>query len=118
MQITIDTDNITERDRAILSSLLGVEAAQPKKAESAKVAEKILNSNKKDVNPDADAQAAAEDEKPSDGPTMEDAVAAATKFISKGEKEKVRAVLKSVGVEKVSELSEENIADFLAGLSA
>lgn len=122
MQITINTaEGISELDRATLLALLEInapagpiKAAPAKKAESAKVAEKVLAS--KDVNPDADFQAAAEDEN-GEAPSLEDAIAAATELVSNGGAAKVKAALAAVGAKKVSELAGADVQSFLDALN-
>lgn len=50
-------------------------------------------------------------------PTMEDAVAAATKLVSDGKAADVKAALAKVGAKRVSEVKPENIAKFIGLLS-
>lgn len=53
-----------------------------------------------------------------EGPTMADAVAAATKLVSSGGAPKVKAALGTVGAKRVSEIPVEAISEFLAALDA
>lgn len=132
MQITIDTNNLSELDINMLAFLAGVEATEPdatgdevsadepeetpapapaKKAPAKKAATKAAPAPE----PEEDLLGG-EPEPAGDGPTMSDAVAAATKLVSSGESAKVKAALESVGVARVSGLDESQVADFLAAL--
>lgn len=132
MQITFDTAALTDEDRALLLAVLSVDsAASGDKPESRKVADKILDEQKpKKAAPKKVAPKAEEPEEPeeeqdddededllgSDGPTLADAVKKATALISGGSSAKVRAALKKVGAPRVSELQEDQVAEFLAAL--
>lgn len=59
-----------------------------------------------------------ESEPEPEGPTMADAVAAATKLVSSGGAPKVKAALGTVGAKRVSEIPVEAISEFLAALDA
>ena len=143
MQIIIDTDTITDSDRALLTSLLGAAptpARAPKPAPRAKeplddpagavaeasanivaIAKKLLSpSVAREAGDDpADAVTPAEPELPYDeAPTMADALAAATQAVSKGGSAKVKAALAVVSSKRVSEMKVEDIPAFLAALSA
>ena len=51
-----------------------------------------------------------------EGPTMADAVAAATKLVSSGQAAKVKEALAAVGAKRVSEVPADKIGEFLAAL--
>lgn len=119
MQITIDTNNLSELDINMLAFLAG----QSDEAEEVEVAEPVAEKPKKA----AAAKAAAKTEpEPAeedllggeDAPTMSDAIAAATELVSSGGAAKVKAALAEVGVKRVSELPETDIVRFLAALNA
>ena len=127
MQITIDTHNITDSDRALLASLLGT---APTPARSAKPAKSTMFPEPtepervaatapvaKEAGDDpADAVTPAEPEP--EAPTMADALAAATQAVSSGGSARVKAALVSVDSKRVSEMKVEDISAFLAALSA
>lgn len=129
MKIEIDTNNLSELDINMLAFLAGIEATEPdasgeetepepepeapapaKKAPAKKAAAKPAPA------PEPDLIGGDEPEPPADGPTMSDAVAAATKLVSSGGSAKVKAALESVGAARVSGLDEADIPAFLAAL--
>ena len=147
MQIIIDTDTISDSDRALLTSLLSAPmparvpvdfpAAVKKVGEAAKKAASVVKPPvAKEAGDDpADAVTVAEErlwfgpgrKQPADAvtaepepeaPTMADALAAATQAVSKGEQARVKAALASVSSKRVSEMKVEDIPAFLAALSA
>lgn len=96
MIITIDTSvPFSDTDLDVLRALAGAPEIVP-----AKPAPKAA--------PPAKAESGA--------PTLSDAVAAATKLVSSGKTSVVKAALETVGAARVSELSEDKIADFLSAL--
>jgi hypothetical protein len=119
MQITIDTNNVTELDAAVLRLVLGTDPAPaaskpaPAKAAPAKAAPAKAAPAK--AEPEA---APDEDLLGTDGPTMADAVAAATLLVSSGSAAKVKEALASVDAKRVSEVPEDKIAEFIAALEA
>lgn len=123
---------LTEQDRALLKALLGEETGStpvsaPAAAAPAKAAKKAAPKAEKaapapepepEDEPEADAEPEAdEDLVGDDGPTMEDAVALATKLVSSGQAAKVKAALGEVGAKKVSEIKAGDIATFVNALS-
>ena len=119
MQITIDTHNLTDLDRELLTHLahaapMPARAPKPKApAEPERVA--AASPVAKEAGDDP-ADAAAPTVTPA--PTMADALAAATQAVSKGDQVKVKAALAGVNSKRVSEMKEEDIPAFLAALSA
>ena len=139
MQIIIDTDTITDSDRALLTSLLGtapmparvprtpkvpkddaVAAAEP--VPPAVAAEPERPSADRDLSPTwfpAPTMADAVTPEPEpEAPTMADALAAATQAVSSGGSARVKAALASVSSKRVSEMKVEDIPAFLDALSA
>jgi hypothetical protein len=120
MQITIDTNNLSEMDIAMLGFL----AEQGEAAPAEDVAEETPAPAKKAAAKPEPKKAAAkpepepEPEETTDGPTMSDAVAAATKLVSNGGAATVKAALAAVGSKRVSEIEEKDIQAFLDALSA
>lgn len=123
MQITIDTNNLSQLDIDMLAFLAGQEPAQdtpepeaekpaPKKAPAKKAAPAKKPVEVKDPEPEADDEPEAD----GDAPTMSDAVAAATQLVSSGKSAKVKAALESVGAKRVSEMDESDVPAFLAAL--
>ena len=135
MQITIDTHNLTDLDRELLTRLVGtapMPARVPKAtltealggvaAAAAAVAEKVaapapVSPVAKEAGDDP-ADVVAEPVEPEPAPTMADALAAATRAVSSGGSAEVKAALASVNSKRVSEMKVEDIPDFLAALSA
>lgn len=127
MQITIDTNNLSELDINMLAFLAGQEATEPEgdepdapdetpapvkpaKAPAKKAAAKVEPTVEEDLVGGGDT------EPEPDAPTMSDAVAAATKLVSSGGSAKVKAALETVGAKRVSEMAETDIPAFLAAL--
>lgn len=110
MQITIDTNNLSELDINMLAFLAGgteeTEAEPDEAPAPVKAAKKAAK-----VAPEPE-----EDLVGGDGPTMADAVAAATVLVSEGGAAKVKAALATVGAKRVSEMDEGDIPAFLAAL--
>lgn len=104
MQFTFSTDDPAEA-ATILEALSGTPATKPAPAKKAPAKPA----------PKDDAPA---DEPSTDGPTLEDAVATATKMVSNGESAKVKTALAAVGAKRVSEVSEDKVAEFLDALNA
>jgi preprotein translocase subunit SecD len=129
MQIVINTEEITDLDRAVLAVLADGGATAPvapkteiaetaapapaKKAEPAKKAAAPKAEPAPEPKPEPEAEAVA-----SSGATLTDAVEAATKLVSEGKAAKVKAALAEAGAKRVSELAEGDIPAFLAALDA
>lgn len=131
MQIVINTEEITDLDRAVLAVLAdgGATAPVATKAEIAETAApapaKKAEPAKKAAAPKAEPAPAPEPEPEpeaepvaSSGATLTDAVEAATKLVSEGKAAKVKAALAEAGAKRVSELAEGDIPAFLAALDA
>lgn len=128
MQITINTaEPLSDVDVAVLRTLLGENAETPVSAPAApaapKAAKKAAPKAEKaapepEPEPEDEPEAEAdEDLVGDDSPTMEDAVALATKLVSSGQAAKVKAALGEVGAKKVSEIKSGDIATFVNALS-
>lgn len=123
MQITIDTNNLSEMDIAMLAFL-----ASQGEADEPEVVETPAPTPAKKAPAKAAAKPAPEpveedlvgggEEPAADAPTMSDAVAAATTLVSSGGSAKVKEALASVGAKRVSEMKTEDIPAFLAALEA
>jgi hypothetical protein len=128
MQITINTaEPLSDVDVAVLRTLLGESAETPVSApvaakaapaakKAAPKAEKAAPAPEPEEEPEAEADedlVGGDD----DAPTMEDAVALATKLVSSGQAAKVKAALGEVGAKKVSEIKAGDIATFVNALS-
>jgi hypothetical protein len=124
VQITIDTNNLSELDIAMLGFLAGNTEVEEEveetvaKADTSKADAKAKAAAKKEAEEAAKAAEAEEDLVGGDGPTMSDAVAAATKLVSEGGAAKVKAALAVVGAKRVSEMAESDIPAFLEALEA
>lgn len=127
MQITIDTNNLSELDIAMLGFLADqgepqepdedpapvVETPKPKAAKAPKA--------EKPAEPVAETPAAEPEEEDllggEDVPTMSQAIAAATELVSTGGAAKVKAALAEIGVKRVSEMKDSDIPTFFAALA-
>lgn len=131
MQITIDTNNLSELDINMLAFLAGQEATEPDEPDVPAEPEPVaVPAKPAKAAAKAKAAPAPEPEVPTseeggDGgdedllgaqPTMSDAVAAATKLVSSGGSAKVKAALETVGAKRVSEMAEGDITAFLTAL--
>ena len=121
MQITFDTNSLSAVDLEVLALIAGMDAPKAEKASpAAKPAPQAgpkAKAAKAVEEPVEAVDEAVEDEPATDGPSMEDAVAAATKLVSTGQAPKVKAALTAAGAKRVSELTADKIADFIAALS-
>lgn len=132
MQITIDTNNLSELDKAMLV-FLATSTDEPEQAEgpvqsiwTEKMPEEPVEAPKPKKAPKAAPAPApvapvvevVEEliEVEVDGPTMSDAVAAATNLVSSGQAPVVKAALAAVGAKRVSEMAVSDIPAFLAAL--
>ena len=123
MIITIDTSvPFSDTDLDVLRALAGAPEIvpakpAPKAAPPAKAEEAPAKPAPKAAPPAKPAPKAAPPAKAESGaPTLSDAVATATKLVSSGKTSVVKAALETVGAARVSELSEDKIADFLSAL--
>ena len=116
MQITIDTAQpLSETDLAVLALLTGEqpvaqeqdETPAPAKKAPAKKAPAKKAAAKKAPAPEP------EDDEEGDGPTLEDAVARAQELVGEKRTDEVKAAIAEIGVERVSKLRGEQIAQFL-----
>lgn len=122
MQITIDTNNLSDLDIAMLGFLAGQEVDETPDDTPAPVEPpKATKAPKAEPKPAPAAEPEPADEDLLGGgdpaPTMSDAIAAATELVSSGGAAKVKAALAEVGVKRVSELPEGDITKFLAALA-
>ena len=131
MQITIDTNNLSDLDRKVLGLLTGSEdtpakptkaAAEPKKAApKAKPAEAAPAPEKPVEAAPEPEEAPAVDEPEEDlvggsTVTMKDAVARATELVSSGKSAAVREALAKFNAKRVSDVADEDLAGFVAEL--
>lgn len=127
MKITIDTNNLSELDVAMLGFLAEQEPSAEAETEvepdpepvAAKkvVAKKVAAVVEPEPEPEEEEEIE-EDLVGGDAPTISDAVAAATKLVSEGKQAVVKAALTAVGAKKVSEMEADVIPSFLAALEA
>lgn len=114
MQITIDTSQpLSDIDLAVLGVLLGQDAAATPAPKAAAKPAKKAAAAKAEPEPEPEA----EEDEGSDEPTLEEAVALATKLVSSGKSKDVKAALTDAGVKRVSELKSEDIPAFIKALS-
>lgn len=112
MQITIDTDNLSERDFAMLRALVGGPSVTASSTPMVTVSQDETPTKR----PGRPRKAVAAVPDPETGPTVADAVKVATDLVANGKTAEVRAALTAAGVNRVSELSEDDVAPFLAAL--
>ena len=115
MQITIDTNNLSEMDIAMLGFLAGQPEPETSEPEIVVPVVEKPKPKAKPVKPEPEPEP--EDLVGDDAPTMADAVAAATVLVSSGGAAKVKEALAAVGSKRVSEMKVEDIPAFLAALS-
>ena len=145
MHIAFNTEELSELDRRVLSAVLGdapaptktqaapapvkteervtATAPQPKKAApkpapkaepvEEKVAEPIAEPESEPVGDEADEDLVGGEE----GPSRADVVALATKLVSSGGAPKVKDALASVGAKRVSEVTDDKLAELFAALA-
>lgn len=130
MQISFNTEDLTDLDRQVLAVLAGDAApASDAPAQEATKAEKPAPAAKKAAPapkaakpaPEPETEEETPEEEPEetgDAPTKEQAIEMATKLVAGGEAAKVKAALTEVGAKKVSELTDDNVAEFIAKISA
>lgn len=123
MQITIDTSQpLSDSDQRLLATILNAqtEPAQPSRVvtEPAKVPAKAPAKTKPAPAPEPEPEVVEEPEEDliGGGPTVQDAIDAATLLVNKGQGAKVKAALKAVGGDRVSNISADKAADFIAAL--
>ena len=137
MQITIDTNALSDLDKSILLMLVvgedkpeekPAEKAEPKPAEKAAAKPAKKAAAKPEPEPEPESEPMAEealpeepDEDDEDDVSDEDllslAVKKATEMVGSGEAPKVREALDSVGVSRVRELNADNVREFFKALS-
>lgn len=130
MQITIDTNNLSDLDRKVLGLLVGGEdtpskptkaAAEPKKTEpkakAAPAPEKPVEAAPEpEEAPEPEAEEPEEDLVGGSTVTMKDAVARATELVSSGKSAAVREALAKFNAKRVSDVADEDLAGFVAEL--
>ena len=117
IQFTVNTgDVLTDADKAFLRVLLGEDNVPATVTNISAVPDKPAPAKPAPAKP-APAKPAPAPEK-EDGPSVQDAIAAATKFIEQDRVPEVRAILTELGVKKVGDLSGSNIQAFLDKLGS
>lgn len=120
MQITFDTSALSALDKDVLRVLLGEAAPAPKDVPAPKAAPAPKAEAPKAEAPEAEEPQLPLDEDLVGAPTytLEDVIKLATKAISSGGQDQVKAALAAAGVKRVSELKADNFAAFVAALEA
>lgn len=118
VQITIDTNDLSEKDAAILAALIGEQPeAKPKRAPK-KTAAKQEPEPEPEPTPEPEEEedlVGGDDDK---GPTLPDALDAAKAAVAENKQRAVKQALAAVDTKRVSDLAEENVAPFMAALQA
>ena len=134
MQITLDTENLTDTDRQVLGLLaggtftLGVEPeefSEEQESEEEPTPAKKAPAKRAEPKPEPMAEEPIEeepeDEEPEDEQSDEDllalAVKKATEMVASGGATKVREALDAAGASRVRELNADNVRDFFKALS-
>lgn len=122
MQITINTaEALSDTDLAILAVLVQQDAAATPAPKAEKAAAKPAKKAAAKPEPKPEPEPEPEEDEDlvggDDAPTMEDAVALATKLVSSGRSKDVKAALNAAGAKRVSELKAEDIPEFVNALS-
>jgi hypothetical protein len=123
MQLHFDTAALTAVDQKIIAALHehfggSPAAAAPAKSAPAAAAPKAAAKPAAKAEPEPEPEPEAPAETATSGATMQDAVDAATDMVANGKAGKVKEVLTSLGVKRVSELSEDQIQAFLDAVNA
>jgi len=119
VQITIDTNNLSELDINMLAFLADAgEVVEEEVEEPVAVPAPKPAKAKAEPAPEPEPEPEEELIEVGDAPTMSDAVAAATTLVSEGGAAKVKSALAIVGAKRVSEMAEGDIPAFLAALEA
>ena len=120
IQFTVNTgDVLTDADKAFLRVLLGEDNVPATVTNISVVPDKPAPAKpapaKPAPAPEPEPEPVPEKE---DGPSVQDAIVAATKFIEQDRVPEVRAILTELGVKKVGDLSGSNIQAFLDKLGS
>lgn len=115
MHISIDTAELSELDLRVLTALTGT-AETPQAAKPASAKAKPARAAKPAPEPEPEPEED-DDILGDNGPTLKDAVARATELVGEKKSAVVKEALKSVGVGRVSELSGDQIQEFLDALA-
>lgn len=130
MQITIDTNNLSDIDRVILSVITGnagvvVNSGTPTPAPAAEEKPKAKKAAKVKIaavpDPEPVEEAAPEPEEEPEvaaGPTVADAVKVAMGLVSSGRPSVVKEALSNLTASKVSELEGDEVQKFLDAVAA
>lgn len=108
MAITLSFDPQDSDDVAKVLEIIG---ETPEAEEAPKAAAKPKGKAKPAPAPEP------EEDEATDGPTLEDAVARASELVAEGRANDVRGALANLGVKRVSELEESQVAGFLEALA-
>ena len=115
IQFTVNTgDVLTDADKAFLRVLLGEDNVPATVTNISVVPDKPAPAKPAPA-PEPEPEPVPEKE---DGPSVQDAIVAATKFIEQDRVPEVRAILTELGVKKVGDLSGSNIQAFLDKLGS
>lgn len=134
MQITFDTNNLTDLDRDVLVAIVEVINGDDSTVENVPTPEPVVvtpvkatPAKKVAPAPEPEPEVPTSEEAGDTGEedlvggetyTLSDAVAAATQLVSSGGAAKVKAALAEVGAKRVSEMDETSIPAFMAALQA
>ena len=118
IQFTVNTgDVLTDADKAFLRVLLGEDNVPATVTNISVVTDKPAPAKPAPAKPAPAPEPEPVPEK-EDGPSVQDAIVAATKFIEQDRVPEVRAILTELGVKKVGDLSGSNIQAFLDKLGS
>lgn len=115
MQITIDTSiPLNDSDRAFLSTLLGLPVGSTIVTEPAKVPAKApAKAPAPKPEPVVEPEPEVEEDLIGGAPTVQDAVDRATELVNSGQQAKVKAGIKAVGADRVSNIPASKVQAFL-----
>ena len=118
IQFTVNTgDVLTDADKAFLRVLLGEDNVPATVTSISAVPDKPAPAKPAPAKPAPAPEPEPVPEKEG-GPSVQDAIAAATKFIEQDRVPEVRAILTELGIKKVGDLSGSNIQAFLDKLGS
>lgn len=118
MQITIDTSvPLSDFDKALISTLLGT-PGNTIVTEPARTPAKPAPKAPAKPAPEPEVVEEPEEDLIGGELTVQDAVDAATTLVNSGQQAKVKAALKAIGADRVSNIPTSKVADFIATLGA
>lgn len=124
MQIVINTaEPLSPEDRSLIAALIGLGSVEPVKpakptvvTEPAKVPAKAPAKPTVVEEPEVEVEDEAEEDLIGGEPDVQDAIDAATVLVNSGKQARVKAALKAIGVDRVSNIPTSKVQAFITAL--